>query len=300
MMTRRIQFLAGMLTVIAGLALVGMGQVNVITFDGLAPTTTRGDLIERGASANVRVALGSSGTVFRSNGTDGVWGQAVLTTDVTGALPIANGGTANITAAAGFDALAPTTTQGDVIFRNSTTNARLGTGTAGQFLRAGGSGANPSWQSDSGAPYVFISGALPLTASGGYSPVGGTPFYMLLNMGVLGGNPTTVSPTVAAYNIAEASAPLTITRLRMTIVTVGTLGSAETGSLAILVNNTTSNAVLTNTLQWNAVQTNYSATGLSIALNTGDFFVPKITPPASWATSPVATFYVVTLYVSPS
>ncbi len=36
-------------------------------------TTTRGDLIRRGASADERVALGAAGTVLSSNGTDPVW-----------------------------------------------------------------------------------------------------------------------------------------------------------------------------------------------------------------------------------
>lgn len=67
------------------------------------------------------------------------------TTHLTGAVPIANGGTANTTATAGFDALAPTTTQGDVIYHNGTDNVRLGAGTAGQLLTTGGAGANPSW-----------------------------------------------------------------------------------------------------------------------------------------------------------
>lgn len=65
-------------------------------------------------------------------------------TNCTG-LTIAGGGTGASTATAAFDALAPTTTQGDIIYRNATTNVRLGTGTAGQVLQSGGAGANPSW-----------------------------------------------------------------------------------------------------------------------------------------------------------
>lgn len=40
---------------------------------GGSPTTTRGDLIRRGASADERLALGASGRVLTSNGTDPVW-----------------------------------------------------------------------------------------------------------------------------------------------------------------------------------------------------------------------------------
>lgn len=42
-------------------------------FDHLAPTTTRGDLIARGASANERLALGAVGTVLASDGVDLSW-----------------------------------------------------------------------------------------------------------------------------------------------------------------------------------------------------------------------------------
>ena len=66
---------------------------------------------------------------------------------LTGTVGIAQGGTGAVTAATGFDALAPTTTQGDIIFRNATVNTRLGTGTSGQVLISGGAGANPSWSS---------------------------------------------------------------------------------------------------------------------------------------------------------
>lgn len=44
-----------------------------ISFDELAPTTTRGDIIARGASGNQRVALGASGKVLTSDGTDVIW-----------------------------------------------------------------------------------------------------------------------------------------------------------------------------------------------------------------------------------
>mgnify|MGYP001380560239 CR=1 FL=1 len=73
------------------------------------PLTTRGDIIRRGASATERLALGSSGTVLKSDGTDIAYGSIAtseltgnidLTSQVTGALPLANGGT-NATTASG-------------------------------------------------------------------------------------------------------------------------------------------------------------------------------------------------------
>ena len=70
-------------------------------------------------------------------------------------LAIANGGTGQSTAAAGFDALAPTTTRGDIIFRNTTTNTRLAKGTVGQVLTMGAD--DPQWSDPSGGgSSVFV------------------------------------------------------------------------------------------------------------------------------------------------
>lgn len=68
------------------------------------PLTTRGDVIRRGASASERLALGSSGHVLQSNGTDVVYG-ALPVTSITGILPLANGGTAASSASAALASL---------------------------------------------------------------------------------------------------------------------------------------------------------------------------------------------------
>jgi hypothetical protein len=51
-----------------------------------------------------------------------------LAADITGTLPIANGGTGQTTAVAAFDALAPTTTKGDLIVSNGSDNVRVPVG----------------------------------------------------------------------------------------------------------------------------------------------------------------------------
>jgi len=79
-----------------------------------------------------------------------------LASDITGTLPIANGGTGQTTAVAAFDALAPTTTKGDLIVHNGTDNVRVPVGgTNGHVLTvdsaeatgvkwaAGGGGGTP-------------------------------------------------------------------------------------------------------------------------------------------------------------
>jgi len=62
---------------------------------------------------------------------------------VSGTLPIANGGTGQTTASGAFDALAPTTTRGDIIYRNATTNTRLAVGAANYALLS--DGTDPVW-----------------------------------------------------------------------------------------------------------------------------------------------------------
>jgi len=56
--------------------------------------------------------------------------------NVTGTVAIANGGTGQTTQTAAFDALAPTTTKGDLIVDNGTNNIRLGVGADTYVLTA--------------------------------------------------------------------------------------------------------------------------------------------------------------------
>ena len=59
-------------------------------FDALAPTTTRGDLIVRGASSNGRLAVGAANAILASDGTD--WNASSklgITTIASGSLPAA-------------------------------------------------------------------------------------------------------------------------------------------------------------------------------------------------------------------
>lgn len=61
---------------------------------------------------------------------------------LSGATPIANGGTGQTTKTEGFDALAPTTTKGDIIVFNGTDNIRLAAGTDGYAITASSGAAS--------------------------------------------------------------------------------------------------------------------------------------------------------------
>lgn len=98
--------------------------------------------------------------------------------------PIEEGGTGQITATAAFDALAPTTTQGDLIYHNGTDNVRLAKGTAGQQLTMNGGATAPEW-----------------AAAGGGSTPTGTGFRYV----------TAGVEDAAAHSIVDGDVPNTIT-----------------------------------------------------------------------------------------
>jgi len=88
-----------------------------------------------------------------------------LTSEVTGALPIGNGGTGQTAKVAAFDALAPTTTAGDIIYHGTADNVRLAKGTTTKVLH---SGTTPSWSQVNLA--TDVSGTLPELNGGMPSP----------------------------------------------------------------------------------------------------------------------------------
>lgn len=124
----------------------GTGTVNGITLTGTV--TTAGSLTLGGTLSNVS-----------------------LSTQVTGTLPILNGGTGQTTQTAAFDALAPTTTKGDLIVSNGTDNVRLPVGTDTYSLVADSTQATGvRWSASAGAGVSQIIAGTNVTIS----PVGGT------------------------------------------------------------------------------------------------------------------------------
>lgn len=71
----------------------GTGQVTALAaFNALSPFTTRGDLLTRDATNNIRLAIGTVGKYLRTDGTDPGW-SALLVADLSGQVSVANGGT---------------------------------------------------------------------------------------------------------------------------------------------------------------------------------------------------------------
>ncbi len=88
------------------------------------------------------------------NGFNNTITNVSLLTDVTGTLLIGNGGTGQTTQTAAFDALAPTTTKGDLIVNDGTDNIRVGVGANGTVLIADSAEASGVKWSNISAKYA--------------------------------------------------------------------------------------------------------------------------------------------------
>ena len=107
-----------------------------------------GSVVLRGVGPTTGVTIVSGEKCLAAwNGSDfvKVASSVLPASALTGTVAIANGGTGQTTATAAFDALAPTTTQGDTIYYNGTDNVRLAKGTAGQALVMNSGATAPEW-----------------------------------------------------------------------------------------------------------------------------------------------------------
>lgn len=134
--------------------------LSAIAYASLVLTTSivNGDISTSAAIARSKLASGTNYRIL-ANSSSGVMSEnAALTAahvifaDANGqlsgeaSLAISRGGTGAATKAAGFDALSPMTTGGDLIYGGASgTGTRLANGTAGYFLKSNGTTLAPSW-----------------------------------------------------------------------------------------------------------------------------------------------------------
>lgn len=149
-------------------------MLSVTHTDTTPAAAVRGDLIVAALDASLattwqRFSVGAASTVLRTGGTDPVWGKVVLTTDVTGTLPVTNGGLG-----------LATVVQGDILYASAAdTLSRLAKNTtASRYLSNQGASNNPLWAQISLTDGV--TGILPLLNGGfGFSSAtdGSLPYF---------------------------------------------------------------------------------------------------------------------------
>lgn len=127
---------------------------------------TKGTLVAGDGTDAQNLAVGANGTVLHGRSAQALGVQwsgidlAGVNTTISGATPIANGGTGQATANPAFNALSPVTTRGDLIVRDATVNARLAIGAANTVLVT--NGTDPSWAKLVAANLGAVLGVLPL------------------------------------------------------------------------------------------------------------------------------------------
>ncbi|MET4184965.1 hypothetical protein ABIB94_007094 [Bradyrhizobium sp. JR7.2] len=165
------------------------------------------------------------------------WARVSLTDFVNGSLSSAT-----------FDAISPTTTRGDIIFRGATANTRLAAGTAGQVLQTNGSGADPTWAQITANPSASIG----LTANNGSATTAmrsdGTP---ALSQAIVptwtgqhtftstaGGIKVAGSPNVSVPTSVHPYFGLTSQTSQLIDVTAATTNSPEAGLQCVMKSST--------------------------------------------------------------
>lgn len=148
--------------------------------------------------------------------------------DITGQVPIATGGTGQSSKTEGFDALAPTTTKGDVIVSNGSDNIRVAVGSDAQVLTADSAQASGvRWSTPSIAPdQSYEISNLTLTAS-----VSSNALTIAVK-DKSGSDPTAGSPVKIGFRNATATTGDYVQRtvtgaLSITVSSGSTLGHAN-------------------------------------------------------------------------
>ena len=182
-----------------------------------------GNLSTSGSPAQYQVGIFASGTALAGispSATSGVpmISQGSSANPTFGTASIAGGGTGQTTATAAFNALSPLTTEGDLHYYHSSSNARLAIGSNGQCLTS--NGTDPLWGSCStgsgtvtsvglSMPSMFSVSGTPVTGSGTLTAALANQNANLIMAGPSSGSAT--APTFRSLVGADLPAPTSTT-----------------------------------------------------------------------------------------
>lgn len=202
-------------------------------FDAISPITQLGDIIY-GGSGGSSERLGGNTTTTRqflsqtgdgSNSAAPSW-QGVALSDLP-VVTVAKGGTGETVKAAAFDALAPTTTKGDLILHNGTNNVRLPVGANGAVLVASSSAAaGVIWDTVAGGSSVFDDSVFRIQDNSD-----STKQVAFETSGISTGTTRTLTIPNASDTIVGATAAQTLTNKTLTSPVISTI--SNTGTLTL-------------------------------------------------------------------
>ena len=183
------------------------------------PLTTSGDLLYANSTpALARLPIGSANQFLGVSSGSPAWVQpsfsnlsGTVSTSQLPTVPVTSGGTGQTTAAAGFNALSPLSTEGDLLYYHSSANNRLGVGTNGACLTS--NGTDPVWGSCSTGgfsnPMTTLGDLIYGGASGAATRLGGNSSStknFLISTGSSGAATAPLWGTIAASDLPGSGA----------------------------------------------------------------------------------------------
>jgi hypothetical protein len=256
----------------------------------ISDETGTGAVVLASSPALTTPSLGTPSSVTLTNATG-----LPLSTGITGTLAIANGGTGQTSATNAFDALAPTTTKGDLIVSNGSDNVRLPVGgTNGHVLTvdsaestgvkwaaaSGGGGSGGNWVLISTTTISGSPSTLDFTFSGSYrryrleleNVYGGLDGYQICIRTSTDGGSTFDSGSANygyAYGPAGTYGPVSTTGTEMITTAAFTGSASDEGAWGEIEFFDPLNAALKSFCKWELFGRIYNSAAPNIFLGTG-------------------------------
>jgi hypothetical protein len=220
------------------------------------PMTNLGDIVYGGTGGTPTRLAGSAGFLKSTGSSAPTWSSVSLTNDVTGVLPIANGGTNSIT----------TPTSGGVSYGTGSAYAFTDAGSSGQVLKSNGA-ATPTWVNG---------GTMMLSGNSNNNSVNNRTLYFPIS-GISAGS--TTSSQAGTRNLMSRAG----TVRNLYVITSAALPSGKTGSVTVTKNGVDTSLALT----LDTVNTSFNNITDSFTVSAGDEIGIKVTTTGnvlfSWA-----------------